>query len=297
MFEWSDVRIFLAVARHGSTLAASRVLGLNQSTIGRRIGVLEHQLKLVLFDKDTRGCHLTPQATALLPIAEEMEKTAASLSDEAQRQERQSRNIIRVTAAQDIFEYVLGPVIAAFKEKHPNLRFEFISDDRKLNLELGEADIAFRAGGIRDSDIQAQQINLGAFQWTAYCSDEYAKSHGTPASPADLPGHRIVAYEKRIGMSGMSIWFMSHVSGDQIVAHCNEVPNMRVAIATGQGIGILPCIVADRIPSLRRCFAPCPEMASSFSLLVAPHARALPLMRAFVEFSSDRIRAEMSKEQ
>lgn len=293
MFEWSDLRIFLAVARAGSTLGASRSLGINQSTVGRRIRVLEHQLGLILFDKDTRGFHPTPQATALLAQAEEMEKAAANLAIEAGRQHRQSANIIRLTAAQDIFEYVLGPIIAAFKDKHPKLGFEFVSDDRKLNLEKGEADIAFRAGDIRDSDIYAHRIALGAFLWTAYCSDQYAKSHGLPSGPEGLAGHSIVAYEKRIGMSSMSIWFMSHVSGDQIVAHCNDVPNMRVALATGQGIGILPCSIADRIPSLVRCFAPTQQMSSTFSLLVSPSARDLPLVRSFIKFSAARISAKM----
>ena len=81
---WSDVRIFLAVCRKGSTLAASQELGMAQPTVARRIDALEHVLELVLFDRDNRGFRPTGAARTLLPLAESLEAAALALAKTAE---------------------------------------------------------------------------------------------------------------------------------------------------------------------------------------------------------------------
>jgi DNA-binding transcriptional LysR family regulator len=73
MFDWDDLRHFLAVARHGSTIQAAKALGINQSTVQRRIAVLEHQLGQRLFERRPEGYRLTRLGEELLPIAERVE--------------------------------------------------------------------------------------------------------------------------------------------------------------------------------------------------------------------------------
>ncbi len=84
-YEWSDLRIFLAVAREGSTLAASRVLTMNQTTVSRRIEALEHALGLGLFTRTTRGFAQTPQGQALMARMEAVEVAALDVEVEATR--------------------------------------------------------------------------------------------------------------------------------------------------------------------------------------------------------------------
>jgi DNA-binding transcriptional LysR family regulator len=85
MYEWSDLRIFLSVAREGSTLAASRLLNMNQTTVSRRIEALEHALDVALFTRSTRGFALTPQGQALMGRIEAVEVAAIDVETEATR--------------------------------------------------------------------------------------------------------------------------------------------------------------------------------------------------------------------
>ncbi|MEM7303868.1 MAG: LysR family transcriptional regulator, partial [Pseudomonadota bacterium] len=99
----SDVRVFLAVLRAGSTLAASKTLGMAQPTVARRVEALEHMLGLVLFERNTHGFTPTKDALALIPSAEAVEKAAKGLDDMAARLASAKSRVIRMTAVANAF--------------------------------------------------------------------------------------------------------------------------------------------------------------------------------------------------
>ncbi len=291
MYEWSDLRLFLAVAREGSTLAASHALNVNQTTVSRRISALEHALGVTLFDRDTRGYALTPQGTALQCRAETVEVAAFDLETEAARLTRDLTGGIRVTAPEAIMTHVVSPAITAYHAIHPEVRFEYLSAETRLNLERGEADIAFRAGDKISGDTLVHQ-RLPDICWSAYCSETYIEANGAPVSPTDMAQHSIVAYGGLIAMQPFSIWFMTFVRGEQIVATCNAIPNMGGALRSGLGVGLLPCLHGDATPGLVRCYPPPPELDSPW-WLVAPHEAYLqPHIRSFMAFAAAEIRRE-----
>ncbi len=134
--DWSNARYFLAVCREGSTLAASRKLGAAQPTVARRIEALEHELGLVLFERDTRGFRPTTAALRLLPAAEAMEAAAQVLQSTAS--ELTAARPIRITAPVGNFSQRMRRIVYEFNLKHPGLEFEFLPTIKVLDLVVGE---------------------------------------------------------------------------------------------------------------------------------------------------------------
>ncbi|WP_074840006.1 LysR family transcriptional regulator [Marinovum algicola] len=241
--DWGDVRVFLAVMREGSTLAASRHLGINQTTVARRIDVLEHALDVVLFERTTRGAEPTEHATALLPFAEAIETAALSFEAEAERG-RDSAPILITSFENETFGHI-GAVVAEFAEKHPGVRFKFVFSERSLDLVKGEADVALRmAPAISDDRLIAQKV--GQTQWTYYASRAYAATHSLPA-------------EFRKDMEDHPVHLLNHFPSERRnIVRCATFNDMLMAVLTGQGIAPMPVTIEATNPNLVRCFDPPP---------------------------------------
>ncbi len=291
MYDWSDIRIFLAVAREGSTLAASRQLNINNTTVSRRIQALEHGLQLTLFMRDTRGYSLTPQGKALLARAETLEQASLDIAAEAERLNRDLSGAIRVTAPEALMTHIISPIMMAYRTLHPEVRFENLSAETQVSLERGDADIAFRATDAVVGDTLIAR-RLPDITWSAYCSKDYIASHGMPEKMEDLRSHAIVSFGKEIAHLGFVKWFVSHTSEDKIAATCNSVPNMAGMIRAGVGVGLLWTGSGDPLPDLVRCFPPPPELDTPWWLVASQEAHSLLRVRSFMDFAADKIDEE-----
>ncbi|WP_162918673.1 LysR family transcriptional regulator [Taklimakanibacter deserti] len=292
MYEWSDLRIFLAVVRAGSTLGAARGLGLNQTTVSRRIQLLEHQLGLALFARRSTGYALTEHGRALEAAAARMETAALEFECEAERLRRLVSGLIRVTAPETMFTHLLAPIVAAYRQEHPQVQIEQVSSEAHCDLEKGEADIAFRA---TESPISESLIGqrLPDFGWTLYCSADYAAKHGMPASPDEIRGHSVIVYEKALGQTPRGRWLVTQADPSRIVARSNTVLNMLGLLKASFGVGLLPCIEGDNA-GLLRCFEPREELTGIWWLLMTPEVQRMPEARRFAEFAAVRLRAQRS---
>ncbi|WP_375254246.1 LysR family transcriptional regulator [Yoonia sp.] len=275
--DWGDARVFLAVAREGSTLAAARVLGINQTTVSRRIDVLEHVLGVALFEKTTRGARTTEAGKALLTAAEALE--AAALTFEALAIEQSLRDAppIRLTAFDNAMAGSLGKIIAAFSEENPDISFEFIASERILDLCKGEADVALRLSpAIADERLIVTR--LGDHAWTYYASKAYAAKNGVPkAYVDDLAPHKVA--------------LLAHISSKRRgVMRCATADDLRMAIAAGQAIGPLPTFEGDKNPNLVRCFPPPYGSTLNAFLVTSPDAHKRPMVRKFTAFAAPILR-------
>jgi DNA-binding transcriptional LysR family regulator len=293
MYEWSDLRIFLAVAREGSTLAASRVLNMNQTTVSRRTLALEHALGLTLFTRTTRGFSLTPQGQALLQKIEAVAAAAADVEVEATRLTRDLSGAIRVTAPEAMMTHLISPIMLAYRTEHPEVRFENLSAEHRISLEKGEADIAFRATSELSGDTLIS-MRLPNIKWGVYCSEDYVRRDGKPQSMHDLKDHAIVAYSGLVATLHFSIAFMSFVRGEQVATTSNSVPNMAGAVRAGLGVGLMPLMVGRATPGLVLCFPPPVETDSPWWLVASPDAYQQPRVRSFMAFAAERIQQDKS---
>ncbi|TCD13508.1 LysR family transcriptional regulator [Oricola cellulosilytica] len=289
MFDWNDIRVFLTVARAGSTLGAARALDMNQTTVSRRIQALERCLDLTLFSRDTRGFHLTEEGEMLLGASEGMENAAADLGAEADRLRRALGGKIRITAAEDILNYSISEIVAEYRAKAPATTFEYVAQDRFLDIEKGEADVAFRAADhLDDATLLCRRV--ADISWAVYCSRDYAQKHSAPSQADELLNHPVAAYEGKFAMSRASLWFMSQIAGRQVVMTSNTVVNMRAIVLSGVGLGLLPCFSSEPVPELVRCVVVPSENSPHIWMLTTSKAQRSRHLRSFTDFAAERFK-------
>lgn len=161
MFDWNDLKAFLAVARGGSTLAASKALAVNQTTVARRIESLEAALSLKLFERGQSGSRLTEAGRDLLAEGEKVERAALNFDSRAKAHQRGMAGSIRITCIEILANMAVTPAIGEFRRQHPEVQVDLMVTDQALDIEAGEADIAVRVvQTLPNSDI------IAARSWT-----------------------------------------------------------------------------------------------------------------------------------
>lgn len=280
--DWNDLAYFLAVARHGSTLAASRELGVNQTTIGRRISALETSLGLQLFDRLPTGYRTTETGRKLVPLALRIEEQVQEITREAEREKRHLSGTIRVTTSDVLARLVMMPVIGRFSETFPNTQAQVIVTDRQLDLLEGEADLALRVGGAPE---QASLIarRLIAARWGLYCSERYAQRRGLPQTLEDLEGHAVLGFDGELDRTAIGDWLRETLPERGFAARSNTLLSHLDAIRTGLGVGPLPRIEGDRHEDLLLCTDRVDCAEQSLWLLMHPETRRQPHIRAFAD--------------
>lgn len=285
---WSDVRIFLAVVREGSTLAASRKLGIAQPTVARRIDALEHETGLTLFERDTRGFRPTTAARTLAPLAEAIETAASDFAKCAKA--LTCARPIRITAFAGNFSARATQIFNDFSAQHPEVRFEFLPSVKVLDLSAGEADIALRLTQSEpDQTLICRKISTARF--TLYGSREYAAKSGLPGSPGDMKGHRFVTFQREGTSSALNDWLVRHVSADQIVQSFHEIELLHAAIQAGRGLGLINIKLAEKHDDLVGCFDPPEELSAQHLMLISPDAYRRPEVKDFTKFFAPRYAA------
>ena len=280
--DWNDLKLFLAVARTGSIRAAAIEQGVNQSTVNRRMDVLEHDLNLVLFDRSTRGFALTEQGRAIADVAAPMEPEAGRVLAEAEKLRRSLRGTLKITAPQTVGVLFVAPIIEAFRSRYPDVLVEYDGSEKRFDLHAGEADVAFRAGFAEPDQSHAFDL-VHQHQWGVYCSPAFAQRHGMPACMEDIRRFAVVALSGAIGAGPANEWFMRHVDPSRISGVASSVPNMANILHAGLGIGILPVVSALQEKTFCLCFGPIPELTSQMWLVTTPEARRKPRVAAFVK--------------
>src|SRR6201996_1758796 len=142
--EWSDVRVFLAIARNGTLGAAARQTGQTQPTMGRRLRALEETVGHALFQRTKQGFVLTDEGAAVLAHAERMEEEALGFERRLAGQPGEMEGLLRVSSSDWFGVHVLTPVFAGFAARHPKVTIELVTDSRLFSLARREADLVFR---------------------------------------------------------------------------------------------------------------------------------------------------------
>lgn len=283
MLDWNDIRIFLAVAREGSTLAASKKLNINQTTVGRRMHALETALGLTLFERDTRGYAMTAQGSALFNVAAGMENAADQILSRASHLRRASDGTIRVTAAHSSMTHWVLPLISKFRKHNPNTHFETNASEQYVSLESGEADIAIRAADNIKGDTLIVR-RLPPVRWGIYCSKAYLAANGMPRTIDDLIHHPVLSYPEAM-VKGVKLinWLDQHVDRSKIVSTVDSVITMSASLRTEVAVGVLPCVEGDPLPDLVMCFTT-DDLTSGLWLVASREAYQEPRVRKFMKF-------------
>lgn len=159
MYNWNDLRHLLAVARHGSTLAAAKALHVNQSTVHRRLAALEKALDCSLVERHPTGYCLTEIGKRLHAQAERMEQEAIALERLVASSDKGMVGSIRMTCSTAVGQRLMtSGLIESFNARHPGLRVELVMTERLLSLANGDAELAIRGGEPTDEWLFGKKV-------------------------------------------------------------------------------------------------------------------------------------------
>jgi DNA-binding transcriptional LysR family regulator len=290
VFDWNDLRYFLAVARSGSTLAAARVLGTSQSTVHRRLAELEAQIGRQLVLRRPTGYQLTELGKRLLPYADRAEEAIIAFQRLSLASDNDFAGTVRVTCSSALADRLAkSPLIDAFHARYSDLRVELVITDRVLDLSKGEADIAIRFGEPQDDALIGRKI--AAVPWAVYASRSYVERHGRLEGAENIERHFVVAYEGEIANYAAAQWLRSVAPHARVAARCENWPGFILAVKSGVGLGPLPIHHGDQEEELVRLIDITPELVSHFWLLMHRDMRRTPRVRAFFDYVVAELKA------
>jgi len=283
-WDLNDIRYFLAVARSGSTLAASKILGVNQTTCARRIAALEAALDLTLFERTAAGYRTTESGVALIASAEQIEVAALQMGRLAEEVKRAGRAEIRFSTSDVLADLVAGPALAHFTRVHPDIRVTLHVDSRSVDLENGEADVALRAAPAMDN-AKLVVRKLMDSPWAVYASAARVFDGPPPKSLLEIPRYPLATLEGRPAEILRRLFPNANL---RYVS--NSMKALVEAIKTSDCLGALPMLVGDADPALRRCFT---IDLDGGGIWVVFHERLqnAPHIRAFVDHLAQFLRA------
>lgn len=287
---WSDVRVFLVVLRTGSTLAASKQLGLAQPTVARRIDALEHALGVSLFERNTRGFQPTSAAEALTETAKAIESAVEAFSDGANRLKVERPRVIRITAVDAAFNSRLSAVLEDFISGYGDVQFEFMPSDDHIDLSAGDVDVAIRlTNTIEDQSLICRKITV--ITTSLFASSGYAARMALPNSEDELGEHKFVVFNGKSVPHVANNWLLSRIDKSQIAMTCPNVKSMQTAVQMGAGIGLLPTRFQYTTDDVIPCFELPLETATTSWLLANSTAYQRPEVKAFMTFFAPRYSA------
>jgi DNA-binding transcriptional LysR family regulator len=289
MFDWDDLRYFLAVAREGSTLAAGRALRVSQTTVARRIAALERELGVPLFEKRQAGYALTPAGEQLLQRAGQVEIAANSFAQAAGGEARDLSGTVRITTEEIYAITLLAPLLTDLRELHPGIVIDLDTSQQIRDLGAGEADISLRSTKSQSQPAGLVGRQLCVDDWALYCSRDYAARHGVPTRLKDLKQHPF------IGGGGGNLWvhyqaWLQALGLEQQVAmHHATSGGLLSGVRSGFGIAVLPCVIADSDPDLVRCLPPRDGHGRILWLFTHERVRHTPRVRTVIDFLYERL--------
>jgi DNA-binding transcriptional LysR family regulator len=287
--DWDDVRMFLAVARTGQILAASKRLGVNHATLSRRVTTLEERLKARLLIRRTNGCELTAEGEIFLHAAERMETEMLKAQASVGHLDSMIAGTVRIGAPDGFGVAFLAPRLGGLIARHPDLRIQLVPVPRSFSLSQREADIAITL----ERPEQGRLISSKLTDYTLgiYASRSYLKRAGTPDSIEALKHHPRIGYVEDLIFTA-SLAFTSEVMRNWDAAfEISTATGQTEAVRSGVGIGILHDYIARQYPELTRIL---PEVTIRRAYWTTYHetTRDLVRVRTVVDYLQELVAAE-----
>ena len=288
MFDWNDLRYFLAVAQHNSTTAAGRALKVDQSTVQRRIAEFERRIGQPLVRRHPTGYRLTEFGEQLLPHALRVEQAMLALQQHVEDAQREISGVVRMTCPEPlVYRITASTLLERFHARYAGVKVEFVMSDRYLDLTKGDADVALRSGDTEDNALVGRKIADSL--WAVYGSRKYIERHGSPQRVEDLAQHALVGFDESMAKHRAAQWLREAVPGGKVVARNDSVLGLVYSAKAGVGLAPLPTALGDAEPDLVRVLGPIPELARSWRILTTPELRRTPRVAAFFDFIVEEV--------
>ncbi|RED54314.1 LysR family transcriptional regulator [Aestuariispira insulae] len=250
MDNWDDLRIFRTIAEQGNLTAASRVLGLTQPSVGRRLAALEHNLGQDLFLRLGRQWKLTELGQALMKDTGRMAEAAQAIKRRIAAHDNQLSGTVTITSTEGLGAFWLPQRLAALAKDYPSLTIEIRPENRLVDLADLQADLALRFN--RTEDPSAIARPFGKLRYGLFASPGYLKSNGEPVRESDLSKHAFAGHTDRYAHMPDMQWMLDRLPNTVFRMRSDSALTQASAVKAGLGIAALPCYLAEAIGGIER---------------------------------------------
>lgn len=294
---WDDLRYFLAVAAAGSLSGAGQQLGVNTTTVLRRIASLEDDLGARLFERERTGYRLTAAGEKLVETLEPVDRRLSALPrDFAAAGGSGAEGIVRLAASDVVASALLAPELSSFCRQYPGLELEIVTDPRlaaagaapRIGNPLKDVDVALRLARPTQGDMLMRKV--GDMAYGLYAAPAYLEERGHPRQMADIAGHDLIGFPRAETPLGPVWWFSRAEKSANVTLRSSSVATRTEAARNGLGFAALPCILADSDEGLERIFGPDMLGALEMWLLARNDLAQLAHVRAVMEFVVEAVK-------
>jgi DNA-binding transcriptional LysR family regulator len=278
--DWDGFRIFLAVARAGQVSAASKRLGVEHTTVSRRLASFEEELGAPLFYRTVGAYRLTPQGQKALADAETMEQAALRVREQVQETAGSLVGRVRLAMLDEYAHFWLAPKLPEFRRRFPGITVEILIGIQQLDLSRGEADLAIRTPRPRQTGLAA--VRLARATTGLYASKALAGKHLVIDNVPSLRGLPLLVYTAQHQALQAAAWFQPVLAGANVALVTNSTHTLVAAARASLGVAVLPRFAArahdDLVPVSKDL------MDGDMWLVSHPDFRRDPKVRALAEF-------------
>lgn len=285
--EWDDLRFVLAISRAAGLYPAARSLGVNPSSVYRRLDALEEKLGVRLFERLRSGYRLTIAGEELAETGARVESQVLSIERRIQGADVRLQGSVRLGTNEPLAIHLLSRHLHEFRRLYPDVRLHLTLSNHTVDLSRRDVDIVIRITDTPPDHLVGRAIakaNVAAYASTAYLDE---RGRGRPLDEYDWIG-----YEGPLAHVRWARWIREHVPERQVVMHFDALGSVQIAAAQGVGCALMPCFVADGDPRLERLKGSFTAVESKVWVLTHPDLRKSARIRACLQFFGSRLEGD-----
>jgi DNA-binding transcriptional LysR family regulator len=283
MFDWEDMRHFVALAEAGTLSGAARALKVDHATVGRRVSALEEMFDTALVERLPKRWILTAAGQSVHALAQGMQTQAHALERAVKAQHSPLSGTVTLTTPPAFASQFLAPRLSILRRLYPDLHLTLLGNQSVVSLSQQEADIAVRIS--RPSEPSNVARRIGTMEFWLYAAPRYAEK--PPAA------WEFVAYDPTLDHVAEQKWLMAFAAGRPVVFRSNDLACQAAAARAGVGIAALPCFLACEDPGLVPLAVDLKRPTRDIYLVVHTDLRRMPAVRAVLEFVAEQVATGM----
>ncbi len=274
---WDNLRYVLMVANKGSIASAARELSVNRTTVLRRIKAFQDDLNCRIFERVNSGYILTREAEKMLEAAQEVENTLFDMQRQIAGHELRLEGVLRVTTTDTLMVSVVGPHLANFHRKHPDIVVEMVMTNSILDLNRRDADIAIRP--TKTPELHLVGCRVSDIRFGVYGAKSYLKNR----NHLKLSSHTWIGFDASLQSTPLGRWFDSNVPAARVCMRGDSFVAIRIAAENGIGLALLPHYLGESSKLLQPLVASISDLTTGLWLLTHPDLIRSARVHAFMD--------------
>src|ERR1700723_1279580 len=267
---WDEFRLVKSVAEARSLVGAAERLGVNHSTVFRRLAAVESAVGARLFERARAGYEPTAAGEEMIALASTMAESVLEFERRVAGRDVKPTGELTVTVPGAVGLHFMPAIVAQFQTQNPGVVVELILTNQTLDLSRRDADVAIRLTNDPPETLVGRRICTA--RWAVYCRGDLAAGLGAE----QIESAAFIGFGDGMGPGSARRWIEAHVGSERIVARANSTHCMLALALEGLGAALLPCFLGDRSPDLTRVGYLLPEIDLGLWMLIHADLRRSP---------------------